>query len=370
MQQEDKKINQLLSGLKKAVLSKAEKDSIRKNIIAFMRQEAMPREPFVSWNVAHFTNFFPRSLALRYVSLAMVLSLFFSTGVSFAAQKSLPGELLYPIKTGINEKVLGLLLVSDKAKAKYNVELVQLRLEEIEKVFSQDALDEKKSEKMQKLLAKHIQEVADRASDIGNKKDPNFSLEINSELEASLNAHKQILDTLAKRPGKKSSDIERIASSVQNKAEETVKSRQSAELKVSGRGGSNDDSKIFAEKKLNEALNKINEAKRFLVEKKLTIQASTYQKAENDLVIANENIESGKLEVTEKDFTNAFFFFENAVRKTREIKIYVMQESQLKVNEKIENDADIEEKQTDEIKSDESSKLPTVSIQNKVLVED
>lgn len=56
------------------------------------------------------------------------------SSVSFAAEGTLPGDILYPVKIYVNESVLGAVAVTQKAKAEWGIALVERRLEEIEKL--------------------------------------------------------------------------------------------------------------------------------------------------------------------------------------------------------------------------------------------
>lgn len=52
--------------------------------------------------------------------------------MSFAAESTVPGDVLYPVKVHVNESVRGVMAVSPKAKAEWDVRLVERRLEEVE----------------------------------------------------------------------------------------------------------------------------------------------------------------------------------------------------------------------------------------------
>src|SRR3989339_848820 len=79
-----------------------------------------------------FSGFF--GIKLNAASLAVLLVIFILAGggVAMAAEKSLPGELLYPIKIHINERAKSLTAVSPEAKGKFEVEKLEQRLQEAE----------------------------------------------------------------------------------------------------------------------------------------------------------------------------------------------------------------------------------------------
>lgn len=71
------------------------------------------------------------SVSWRFASAALVLIVCFSgAGISYAAQGALPGDVLYSIKTGINEPLAGALAVTDTQKAEWASSVASERLKE------------------------------------------------------------------------------------------------------------------------------------------------------------------------------------------------------------------------------------------------
>lgn len=69
---------------------------------------------------------------------AVALLLLVGTTVVHGAEKSIPGDTLYGMKRGVNERVLGVLARSDDAKARLETKFVDRRLEEIQKIIAQE----------------------------------------------------------------------------------------------------------------------------------------------------------------------------------------------------------------------------------------
>jgi hypothetical protein len=88
-----------------------------------------------------FTNIFSFKQPLRFawarvavfVAVALVVLAMLGSGTVYASQNSLPGELLYPVKTSF-EDVRILFAGSSGAKAKLNLQFAQIRLEEMNKL--------------------------------------------------------------------------------------------------------------------------------------------------------------------------------------------------------------------------------------------
>ena len=82
------------------------------------------KKTFSSWlNISH-------EFAIHPVLAAFALVFFISIGTTSAAERSLPGEILYALKTRVNEPLQGVLAVSPVAKAEWNAGLATRRLEE------------------------------------------------------------------------------------------------------------------------------------------------------------------------------------------------------------------------------------------------
>lgn len=88
------------------------------------------------------------------------------TGVVYAAQGSLPGEALYPVKLGSENVRLALTLTSDK-KGELNLELAERRVEE---AVIQSARGQAVSAATPKAVAKHLDAVINEIEDLDEDK--------------------------------------------------------------------------------------------------------------------------------------------------------------------------------------------------------
>src|SRR3989344_1027595 len=143
-------------------LEEREKGVMRSEILYFIKNN-----PAVLSKPQSFLYIFKYS-SIRYSLAFAALSLVMIFGVSSAANNALPGDILYNVKVGVNEKVLGLLQVSDESKAQYEIQLAETRLEEIEKVSSRNNLDEKTKDDFVFSLNKSIKKVQNHSLSIKN----------------------------------------------------------------------------------------------------------------------------------------------------------------------------------------------------------
>ncbi len=321
MENIEHKFDQTTADAKKVALLPEEKERIRQNLLKFM-QEYVP-VPEVPAAKAWYAVFAPtKPLQYSYLSFASLLMIFFfGASVAFAAQQSLPGDLLYPVKTEITEKVLAWTMTSEEARAQYDIALVQLRLEEIEKVSAEKKLDQKASANVQRLLTNHIADIKSHVDTIEKEGQSDAGIEANSELEASLNAHTGLLEKLNVDAG--------IISNVKEKTSVLVKARQEGESKLNTQSAP--ALKVAAEKKLAQTAEHMRAATDLLESKKSAISAEAYDKAKADLNLAQENFNQATVKLTAQDYSNAFILFQNAMRIALQVEISVKTESNFKV---------------------------------------
>lgn len=70
------------------------------------------------------------------LSAFVIGGLLLGSTVSFAAENTVPGDILYPIKIHVNESVLSAIAVTPQAKADWSVTQTERRLQEVEKLAS------------------------------------------------------------------------------------------------------------------------------------------------------------------------------------------------------------------------------------------
>lgn len=215
----DKKFNEAMQETQKVSLTPQEKAEIKANLVNFIKTYSPPHtiKPQPAW-FSWQPNFLKKNLVLQYAALGLVISTLAGFGVCSAAQKALPGDALYPLKTNFNEKAAAMLKLSEESKIDYNVHLVNVRLEEVEKIASKDELDEKKSVAVKDLLDKHITKAKDQINEVKNKKQTGQNIEAAATLEVSLNGHAKVLEKLQEKHD--GAELKNIIKNIKEKAKE------------------------------------------------------------------------------------------------------------------------------------------------------
>jgi cytochrome b involved in lipid metabolism len=87
--------------------------------------------------------------------IALLIAMLLSGSVSYAAEGSLPGDTLYPIKIHVNENVKGALALSAEAKAEHEASLAEERLTEAEELARTERLSTSTREDLKDAFLEH-----------------------------------------------------------------------------------------------------------------------------------------------------------------------------------------------------------------------
>src|SRR6185295_11678325 len=113
----DKQFNKIVKDAQSMSLSVEEKAEMKSNILSFMKTHTTPEKTPAAKKASYtfWQSLFIKKPTFQYAALAVVVAATAGYGVCSAAQAALPGDVLYPVKTQINEKVVGWLQFSDQA---------------------------------------------------------------------------------------------------------------------------------------------------------------------------------------------------------------------------------------------------------------
>jgi len=160
----DEILEKLNNEAQKISLNRDEKSSIRNILISYSRKS--PYGAFFSFSLIRNK----KVLILAFVIALLLMG----GGTSYAAQRALPGDILYPIKINVNEKIADLMAVTKEAKVKLNKKIIKTRLGEMDKLISIGKFDKKKEVKIEKDLKNALEK---------SEKRNNVSRENNKEIK-------------------------------------------------------------------------------------------------------------------------------------------------------------------------------------------
>lgn len=185
--------NELHTYLKRAgeklSLSVEEREQMRRTVHAYMEMKPLREASVVGSQKYRIQWFFsPRPIAA-----ALVMVLFVSTtGVSYAAQGALPGDLLYPIKTHVNEPVSGALASSASAKTAWAMKVAGERIKEAATLAAEGRLSSTTQQEIQTNFEEHAQQAINSIAQEASTS-PEIGTETAVRFEAQLSEYGRIL---------------------------------------------------------------------------------------------------------------------------------------------------------------------------------
>lgn len=203
-------IKKSVENLKKISLTEEEKSRMRSSLLAYARVSPV-RADNKDRLIPQRSKIFALISTLkerRYVMPAMILALIItlSGGTAFAADGALPGDALYPLKIGVNEKVRAALSFSEEAKAELAIELAEERLREMERLANRGRLRAEVISQLENNFSEFEERVEVRIEDFRAQGREDLAARIASRLETALDAHAQVLERLSVKVGDEAGD--------------------------------------------------------------------------------------------------------------------------------------------------------------------
>src|SRR3989344_373584 len=97
--------------------------------------------------------------------LAVVVALAAAGGTAIVAETSEPGDVLYPVKTSVNERILGSLALSSAAEARWESSLALRRAQEAAELAAEGRLSADVSAQLQEEFEAHSETALAHAQD-------------------------------------------------------------------------------------------------------------------------------------------------------------------------------------------------------------
>lgn len=257
---------------------------------------------------------FKEILFIRPMPLFLILALILGGGVSVAAEQALPGDVLYPVKVGINESVRGWIAISNTDEAKLSVDLAERRLAEAEALASKGKLDDDVRADVEVRFKYHADDAREHiASLAGDDSTRMNALAISSDFESKLRAHVDILSAISSADPNVAASVGPIVMMVNIETGAVSIVKADAETGVATTANPGDDVKFktAAEKKWKQA-NKMVSIARELFAKPQVADVATYVDAEARVKIAVSLLEQGKIYFEAGAYRKAFITFQEA----------------------------------------------------------
>ncbi len=217
-----------------ASLSESERISMRNGLQLFMAEHPA-LAPLWIRAADLFSDTYERVAGMRFVparglaTSAFAFVLVVGVGTSYAAEGALPGDALYAVKIYLNESVTGTFARSEGAQAEWNTALVTRRLEEAEQLALTGKLTSEVRAEIQSAIAVRTADFNTNVAKLAQADELTQVAEVQSNLEATLSGHQEVLAVLA---AEKDSPIGAILATVTEHKDAAASERASAEARV------------------------------------------------------------------------------------------------------------------------------------------
>lgn len=343
----DDKLNSIFSTARRTALTADEKAMGREMLRSYMAmtpmrvvREAKPAKKAMPFRFA----LFGRAAGVAGLVTTMLAS---AAGVSYAAEGSLPGDVLYPVKVGVNEELRVAFAATAKDKANVEAERAERRLAEAEALAKKGTLNAETRIALEAKFKAHAEKAKARIEKSDAADDAGGVAEIAAHLEGSLNAHGKIVAALAaedhddasdegdedrkSRRETKQREVAALAATIKVAASDAAKERDArvakAETNERRRGAEN--RRIAAEKK-------INEVRAYLVKMRAKLGEEATMEAEQRLIAAEGVVGEGNAKLAAGDVEAAFEAYVRAQRIAQEAKPLIRARGDLKVQVRLD----------------------------------
>lgn len=128
--------------------------------------------------------------------IGLIVALVLGGGTAFAAEATVPGDVLYPVKIHVNEEVRSAFAVSDEAEARLQAEFAAERLKEAEELAGRHKLDAEARADLETRFTGHANDADTHMEKMKQKHDEENAGVIEADLDATLRAHTKLLNAI------------------------------------------------------------------------------------------------------------------------------------------------------------------------------
>jgi len=188
-------LKQLKKGSREVRLTADEKSVMRQSLAQFARKNPIMHTSRANSSrvVVSPYSFMRKARGWRMVSATVIGGILIGGTVSFAAEGALPGNVLYPVKTELNERVRSVAAVTPQAKAEWDVKLVERRLTEMKEVGLLETVPPETKEVARENVKKYTERAQKRIVELDDNDDEEGALEVAENLAQVLRTHETIL---------------------------------------------------------------------------------------------------------------------------------------------------------------------------------
>lgn len=322
-------MDKIFGALRSVSLSTRERRNMRLHIEAHVRENPV-HATFASGLSNKFSNTLAaighaldsRVFVTHPAFAACILMLCIGIGTSYAAENSLPGQALYSFKTRVNEPLEGALAISPQAKAQWSAELTNRRLQEAEELAATNQLSPVATADIETGLDTALQNFNSSVALVAKNNDVDAA-NVQTDLEASLNAHEAVLATL---PTKQKNNADHISSLLRKHASKISDDRTSALAAFTATDSPEVHAAAIAQQKdAEDAISQVQLLSTNTTNMHVASSVSSITRS------ASDDVDAGNSDAKKGHWGKAYGAFQDAVRKVKETQDSVDTRKWLKV---------------------------------------
>ncbi|MBI2610100.1 hypothetical protein HYW53_02900 [Candidatus Giovannonibacteria bacterium] len=326
-----KDLEQIFEEAKKIKLPGHEKARVRELMLFYVKRSGAETEvdlPIQAVEYGFWQTFFSKgSKAYVWSPVFAILVLFFGVGISVAAQKAVPGDVLYPVKIA-SEDARSFFVFSAEAGADLEAELAIRRLDEAEKLAKKGRITEKVIQELQVKFLDHALKSKNKIAELRDKNKLSVAADLNARFESGLVAHKEALAKVASDENSLK-EVQKIISDVKLILSNVKLARTEMKNNISG---DRNLAKKNAEGIVQAAGNKIEEVNRIIKRSKDNLDPRSSKKLEKVLEDAKWDFASGKASLEAGDYSKAFSLSQTAILKAEDPKQKIQIQNELSLD--------------------------------------
>lgn len=274
----------------------------------------------------HLLTFTSKRMTAGLIALVLLLS----GGTSYAAEGAVPGDVLYPVKVDVNERVQSAFAVSDAAEAKLQAHLAEERLHEAETLAARGQLSSSTAAELGARVKTHYDAATEHSDKVKQKGDLATAAEVRSNLAGSFDSYANILTQLNHE--QKGNDATTL---IANLHAYTHASNQ-AEIKASSSISRSDADAVA--KTVSAASDALDKTRSDLSDAKANLQASVYAHLETQLNSAASASVAAKAALDAGAYDKAYADAQQVFGVTHAVQVQLASALRIKAELKVHED--------------------------------
>jgi hypothetical protein len=195
------KFKQFIQKARAINLTAAEKRSLRERLAQYADFHAVrnqgPIRPESTRHALLSLLYQPVTKRIMNITASVLIAVLLGGGTSLAAEGAVPGDVLYPVKTVVNENMVSAVTVTTEGEAQWRARLAERRLEEAAELVAEGKFDAEIEARLTSDIQKHLTRAHDEVKTLESEGEYEQALEIRSDTEARVNAYGNVIARMA-----------------------------------------------------------------------------------------------------------------------------------------------------------------------------